>query len=69
MAQIAPPPVTYEKGKLYNLDIREIQPDPDQPRKYFDEQALNELKASIEKHVVLQPVLVRQKKWTQSDVS
>jgi ParB family chromosome partitioning protein len=51
---------TYEKGKLYNLNIVDIQPDPDQPRKYFDEQALSELKASIEKHGVLQPVLVRQ---------
>ncbi len=53
-------PVTYEKGKLYDLNIANVQPDPDQPRKYFDEQALAELKASIEKHGVLQPVLVRQ---------
>jgi len=53
-------PVGYDKGKLYNLDITAIQPDPDQPRKYFDEQALTELKTSIEKHGVLQPVLMRQ---------
>lgn len=53
-------PVTFEKGKLYDLNIADVQPDPDQPRKYFDEQALVELKASIEKHGVLQPVLVRQ---------
>lgn len=52
--------VTYEKGKLYDLNIADVQPDPEQPRKYFDEQALGELKASIEKHGVLQPVLVRQ---------
>lgn len=52
--------VTYEKGKLYDLNIADLQPDPEQPRKYFDEQALVELKASIEKHGVLQPVLVRQ---------
>jgi ParB family chromosome partitioning protein len=52
--------VTYEKGKLYDLNIADVQPDPEQPRKYFDEQALAELKASIEKHGVLQPVLVRQ---------
>ena len=51
---------TYEKGKLYDLNIADLQPDPDQPRKYFDEQALTDLKASIEKHGVLQPVLVRQ---------
>ena len=53
-------PLTYEKGKLYDLALTGVQPDPDQPRKYFDEQALTELKASIEKHGVLQPVLVRQ---------
>jgi ParB family chromosome partitioning protein len=52
--------VTYEKGKLYDLNLADVQPDPEQPRKYFDEQALNELKTSIEKHGVLQPVLVRQ---------
>ncbi|MFZ4859007.1 MAG: ParB/RepB/Spo0J family partition protein [Desulfuromonadaceae bacterium] len=53
-------PVTFEKGKLYDLNLADVQPDPDQPRKYFDEQALAELKASILKHGVLQPVLVRQ---------
>jgi len=50
----------HEIGKLYDLDIAEVQPDPKQPRKYFDETALAELKRSIEKHGVLQPVLVRQ---------
>ncbi len=54
-----PAQVTYEKGKLYDLNIADLQPDPEQPRKYFDEEALAELKASIEKHGVLQPVLVR----------
>jgi ParB family chromosome partitioning protein len=52
--------VIYEKGKLYDLNIADVLPDPEQPRKYFDEQALAELKASIEKHGVLQPILVRQ---------
>ena len=54
-----PAQVTYEKGKLYDMNIADLQPDPEQPRKYFDEEALAELKASIEKHGVLQPVLVR----------
>ena len=52
--------LTYEKGKLYYLNIAELQPDPNQPRKYFDEQALADLTASITQHGVLQPVLVRQ---------
>jgi ParB family chromosome partitioning protein len=50
----------YTKGTLYTLNIADIQPDPEQPRKYFDEQALADLQASIKKHGVLQPVLVRQ---------
>jgi ParB family chromosome partitioning protein len=56
----APTPPTYEKGKLYDLDITTVQPDPEQPRKYFDEQALADLTASITSHGVLQPILVRE---------
>ena len=51
--------VIYEKGKLYHLPIANFQHDPDQPRKYVDEQALNELMVSIKKHGVLEPVLFR----------
>ena len=32
--------MSYEKGKLYQLALSSVQPDPEQPRKYFDEQAL-----------------------------
>ncbi len=35
-------------------------PDPEQPRKFFDEQALGELQASIASHGILQPILVRE---------
>ena len=34
MADLATP---YEKGKLYDLNIADLQPDLEQPRKYFDE--------------------------------
>jgi hypothetical protein len=50
----------YEKGKLYDLEITKVQPDPEQPRKFFDGQALTELAASITSHGVLQPILVRE---------
>lgn len=50
---------TYEKGKLYDLPLNSVHPDPEQPRKYFDQQALGELSASIASHGVLQPILVR----------
>jgi ParB family transcriptional regulator, chromosome partitioning protein len=52
--------MTYEKGQLYNLSLSDLQPDPEQPRKYFDELALAELKSSIEQHGILQPIIVRQ---------
>src|SRR5690242_19330636 len=50
----------YEKGKLYQLGLDHHAPDPEQPRKFFDEKALGELQASIVRHGVLQPILVRQ---------
>ena len=41
------------------LPIEFIRPNPDQPRKHFDEQALAELSDSIAEKGVLQPILVR----------
>ncbi len=41
------------------LSINEIVPNKDQPRKTFDEGALQELADSITQHGVLQPLLVR----------
>ena len=41
------------------IDIDRIAPNPDQPRLRIDEQALEELAASIRENGVLQPVLVR----------
>lgn len=45
--------------KLENVPLAEILPDPNQPRKYFNEDALNELANSIRKHGVLQPIILR----------
>ncbi len=41
------------------LKLNEIEPNKNQPRKIFDDEALAELSASIEKHGVIQPLLVR----------
>ena len=41
------------------LSISDITPNPDQPRREFDEEALDELAASISERGVLQPILVR----------
>lgn len=41
--------------------MREIEPDPGQPRKTFDDETLAELSASIAEHGLLQPIAVRPK--------
>ncbi len=46
-------------GLGMDVEIDLIQPDPNQPRKVFDEDALNELELSIREHGVLQPIAVR----------
>ena len=46
--------------KLYDVPLDALIPDPEQPRKHFDKAAIDELKVSIEKHEVLQPVIFRQ---------
>ncbi len=44
------------------LPVREIEPDPAQPRRHFDETALAGLAQSIAENGLLQPVAVRPKK-------
>ena len=46
--------------QIQNLPLGKIKPDPEQPRKTFNEDALKQLSESIEKHGVLQPITVRQ---------
>lgn len=41
------------------LRISEIEPNKDQPRKYFDKEALQQLADSIGEHGVIQPLIVR----------
>lgn len=48
-----------DNGGAVTLRLNDIEPNRDQPRKDFDEAALNELAASIEKHGLLQPIIVR----------
>ena len=46
-------------GSVSRLPINDIEPNRDQPRKIFDEEALGELAKSIADHGVIQPLLVR----------
>jgi ParB family transcriptional regulator, chromosome partitioning protein len=46
-------------GSVRAIEIGRIRPNPSQPRQHFDQQAINELAASIAERGVLQPILVR----------
>jgi ParB family chromosome partitioning protein len=46
---------------LRQIKLSEITADPDQPRRHFDEVALDELTASIKEHGILQPIVVTPK--------
>lgn len=50
---------TTENGSTVELRISEIEPNRNQPRKEFDEEALRELADSILEHGLIQPILVR----------
>lgn len=47
------------------LKVKDIRPNPYQPRKEFDEQGLKELADSIRENGVFQPILVRKRKTGQ----
>lgn len=57
----------FEKGiveetkpnDILNIPLDEIRPNPYQPRKIFDEKALEELAESIKEHGIVQPVIVK----------
>ncbi|MBB3943762.1 ParB family chromosome partitioning protein [Sphingorhabdus rigui] len=44
---------------VMTIAVAEIRPNPDQPRRHFSDDKLNELAASIAKHGVIQPIVVR----------
>ena len=46
---------------VVELKINDISPNTDQPRKKFDDEALNELAASIKENGVMQPIIVTRK--------
>lgn len=46
-------------GRVAEIDVENVRPNPYQPRREFNEKALDELAASIEQLGIIQPVTVR----------
>ncbi|EAG5665996.1 ParB/RepB/Spo0J family partition protein [Listeria monocytogenes] len=51
--------VDTNEETVQNIAIKEIKPNPYQPRKIFDAKAINELRDSIKIHGILQPIILR----------
>jgi ParB family chromosome partitioning protein len=47
-----------DKHRVQKVLIQDIIPNPEQPRREFDERALSELAESIKRHGILQPIIV-----------
>ncbi len=61
---VEPTPVKEEindSDRVVYIDINEIKPNPDQPRKHFDAARLEELANSIQENGVIQPLVVQKK--------
>ena len=56
----AAPSVLAQEGELRMLPIQQIQPGKYQPRRHWNDEALDELAASIKAQGVIQPVVVRE---------
>lgn len=46
------------RGDVEKIDINKVYPNPNQPRKTFDKESLNELAESIRIHGLIQPIIV-----------
>ena len=51
--------IVTDNDKIVGIALEEIKKNPYQPRTYFNEEKLNELKESIEKNGLLQPIIVK----------
>lgn len=48
-----------DDDKVMEIPIKDIRPNPYQPRKQFDDESIEELSQSIQEHGVIQPIIVR----------
>jgi ParB family chromosome partitioning protein len=59
LGALLPPAEAEDSGRLRELPVESLVPNPQQPRRAFESQALEELAASIRASGILQPLVVR----------
>ena len=52
-------PIPDDHERVFEIPVSSVVPNPSQPRRMFDPQALKELSASIVEHGLMQPIVVR----------
>ncbi len=58
---VVPEEEIREGEKILSLPVNEVEPNREQPRKYFEEESLDELADSIKKYGLIQPIVVTKK--------
>lgn len=53
--------ILRDSERIHTIAVEDIAPNPEQPRKHFDEEALAELTHSIKTHGIVQPLVVTKK--------
>ena len=53
-------PKDKDAGGVLMVETGLVEPSPDQPRKRFDDQSIAELAASLQRHGIIQPLIVEQ---------
>ena len=51
--------IVSDKDRIVELELAKVEPNPDQPRTHFDEEAIAELSESIKSVGLIQPIIVR----------
>src|SRR6185437_15102818 len=55
----APQLTSVADGNVVQIPIAQVKPNPNQPRRDFDEQAMLELAQSVERDGIIQPIIAR----------
>lgn len=65
---LLPSDASEDEERFFMCDIDKINPNPNQPRSYFDEEKLSQLCESIKEKGVIQPLLVTKSKGNRYDL-